>query len=297
MSAYRFDRRQVQRAFARAAASYEENDSLQRRVQLRLLERMDYYQDTPNCVLDLGCGTGRGAAILKRRWPRAQVIALDIALPMLRAARRHAGWMKPFARVCGDALALPLADRSVDVLHSSLCIQWCEAPRELFAEFARVLKPGGFMAVSSLGPDTLHELRQAWAIADDTHANVGHPHVSRFLDMHDLGDAALAAGLRDPVLDADHLVSRYQYPRDLLRELKGLGATNADASRERGLTGKARFARMFDAYEAMRVEGLIPATWEVIELHAWGPPEGQPRRAGGAEIATFPIAGLRRARP
>jgi malonyl-CoA O-methyltransferase len=290
MSVYKFDRRQVQRAFGRAAESYEENDSLQRRVQSRLLERLDYYEGTPTCVLDLGCGTGRGAAILKRRWPRAQVIALDIALPMLRAARRHAGWMKPFSRVCGDALALPLADRSVDVLHSSLCIQWCEAPRELFTEFARVLKSGGFMAVSSLGPDTLHELRQAWAMADNT-----HPHVSRFLDMHDLGDAALAAGLRDPVLDADHLMSRYAHPRDLLRELKGLGATNADAQRERGLTGKARFARMFDAYDSMRVDGVIPATWEVIELHAWGPPEGQPRRAGGEEIATFPVERLRKA--
>jgi malonyl-CoA O-methyltransferase len=289
VSAWRFDRRQVQRAFGRAAATYEENDSLQRRVQSRLIERLDYYEGPPTCVLDLGCGTGRGAAILKRRWPRAQVIALDMALPMLRAARRHAGWMKPFSRVCGDALALPLADRSVDVLHSSLCIQWCESPRELFTEFARVLKPGGFMAVSTLGPDTLHELRQAWAIADDS-----HPHVSRFLDMHDLGDAALAAGLRDPVLDADHLMSRYANPRDLLRELKGLGATNADAHRERGLTGKARFARMFDAYESMRVDGLIPATWEVVELHAWGPPEGQPRRAGREEIATFPVERLRK---
>jgi malonyl-CoA O-methyltransferase len=290
MSAFRFDRRQVQRAFGRAAGSYEDNDGLQRRVQSRLIERLGYYEGAPERVLDLGCGTGRGAAILKRRWPRAQVIALDIALPMLRAARRHAGWMKPFSRVCGDALALPLPDRSVDVLHSSLCIQWCESPRELFSEFARVLKPGGFMAVSTLGPDTLHELRQAWATADNT-----YPHVSRFLDMHDLGDAALAAGLRDPVLDADHLMSRYAHPRDLLRELKGLGATNADAQRERGLTGKARFARMFDAYDSMRVDGVIPATWEVIELHAWGPPEGQPRRAGGEEIATFPVERLRRA--
>lgn len=296
MSAFRFDRRQVQRAFGRAARSYEENDGLQRRVQSRLIERLDYYEGTPECVLDLGCGTGRGAAILKRRWRGAQVIALDLALPMLRVARRHAGWMKPFARVCGDALALPLADRSVDVLHSSLCIQWCETPRELFTEFARVLKPGGFMAVSTLGPDTLHELREAWALADNMHPYIGHPHVSRFLDMHDLGDAALAAGLRDPVLDSDHLISRYAHPRDLLRELKGLGATNADAQRERGLTGKARFARMYESYETMRVNGLIPATWEVIEMHAWGSPEGQPRRAGGEEIATFPIERLRKPR-
>ncbi|MER3546132.1 MAG: malonyl-[acyl-carrier protein] O-methyltransferase BioC [Rhodanobacteraceae bacterium] len=288
MSTYQIDHAQVRRAFARAAASYEQNDALQREVQSRLLERLDYYSDTPHCVLDVGCGTGRGAAILKRRWPHADVIALDIALPMLQLARRHGGWLKPFARVCADALQLPLADRSVDVLHSSLCIQWCENPLPLFAEFARVLKPGGFLALTTFGPDTLHELRQAWATADGA-----HPHVSRFLDMHDLGDAALAAGLHDPVLDVDHLRSCYESPRDLLRELKGLGATNADAQRERGLTGKARFARMLQAYETMRVDGCVPATWEVIEMHAWGAPEGQPRRTGEGEIATFPIERLR----
>ncbi len=291
MSTFQIDHRQVQRAFARAAAVYEQHDALQRNVQRRLLERLDYYEGMPDRVLDVGCGTGRGAALLKRRWRNAQVIALDLALPMLRCARRHAGWLKPFSRVCGDALILPLPDRSVDVLHSSLCIQWCETPRPLFAEFARVLKPDGFLAVSTLGPDTLRELRAAWAAADDA-----HPHVSRFLDMHDLGDAALAAGLRDPVLDADHLSSHYDDPRELLRELKGLGATNADAQRERGLTGKARFSRMLAAYETMRIDGKIPATWEVIEFHAWGARAGQPRRGGGAEIATFPIGRLRGSR-
>ncbi|HJU27283.1 MAG TPA: methyltransferase domain-containing protein, partial [Rhodanobacteraceae bacterium] len=200
-------------------------------------------------------------------------------------------WMKPFVRVCGDALQLPLADRSVDVLHSSLCIQWFEDPLPLFSEFARVLKPHGFLALTTFGPDTLRELRQAWATADDV-----HPHVSRFLDMHDLGDVAIAAGLRDPVLDVDHLQSRYESPRDLLLELKGLGATNADAQRGRGLMGKARFARMLQAYASMRVEDGVPATWEVVEMHAWGAPEGQPRRAGGEEIATFPIERLRGSR-
>lgn len=291
MNTFHLDHLQVRRAFSRAANVYEQHDALQRNVQLRLLERLEYYQGTPQRVLDVGCGTGRGAALLKRRWRNAQVIALDLALPMLRVARRHGGWLKPFSRICADALALPLPDRSVDVLHSSLCIQWCETPQPLFAEFARVLKPEGFLAVSTFGPDTLRELRAAWAVAD-----AAHPHVNRFLDMHDLGDAALAAGLRDPVLDADHLYSRYDDPRELLRELKGLGATNAIAQRERGLTGKARFARMLGAYEAMRHDGKIPATWEVIELHAFGAREGQPRRENGAQIATFPIERLRGSR-
>lgn len=275
MNGFELDPLQVRHAFGRAAPGYERHDALQREVQARLLERLDYYEGTPKLVVDIGSGTGRGAAALRKRWRKARVIAIDIALPMLRAARRHAGLLNPFARVCADARALPLPDQSVDVLHANLCVQWCGPPQPLFEEFARVLKPGGFLAASSLGPDTLKELRGAWAEAD------AHPHVSGFLDIQDLGDAAFAAALREPVLDVDRIITRYRDPRDLLRELKGLGFTNADTRRVRGLTGKARFARMLQAYEKERRDGTIPATWEVIELHAWGAPEWIPRRRRG----------------
>ncbi|MGA9422112.1 MAG: methyltransferase domain-containing protein, partial [Rhodanobacteraceae bacterium] len=216
----------------------------------------------------------------------------DLSVPMLRVAKRRAGWWKRFGRVAGDASALPLPERSVDVLHSSLCIQWCDEPRAPFAEFARVLKPGGLLLLSTFGPDTLHELRAAWAAADDA-----HPHVGRFPDMHDIGDALLAAGLRDPVLDVERLTVTYADVDVLMRELKGIGATNAAIDRERGLTGKARFARMREAYAAMRVDGRIPSTWEVVYAHAFGPPEGQPLRSGaGGEVATFAADRLRGSR-
>ena len=256
---------QVQRAFARAAGSYERHDALQREVEARLFESLDYYTGKPARVLDLGCGTGRGSARLKRRWKQAEVIALDVSLPMLRAARRHAGWLKPLARVAGDALRLPFADHCMDVIYSNLCVQWCDDPRAVFRECARVLQPGGFLVASSLGPDTLRELRAAWAAADAEGA-----HVSRFLDLRDLGDAALAGGLKDPVLDTDRVVHQYPDVRGLLADLKGLGATNADRERARGLTGKARFRTMLDAYETQRRDGRIPATWEIVTLHAFG---------------------------
>jgi malonyl-CoA O-methyltransferase len=291
MTDFRLDQRQVRRAFGRAAASYDAHDVLQREVQALLLERLDFYQNTPTRVLDLGAGTGRGSALLKKKYPQAQVIALDLAVPMLRAARRHSGWLKPFARVAGEATRLPLPDHSIDLLHSNLCIQWCDDLPTLFAECVRVLKPGGFLALSTFGPDTLRELRAAWADSDQL------PHVGRFLDMHDLGDAILAAGLRDPVLDVARYTLTYAEPVDLLHELKGLGATNADATRLRGLTGKARYRRMLDAYESLRADGRIPATWEVVAAHAWGPPRGQPRRVpGGGEIASFSVDQLRGSR-
>ncbi|OZB60595.1 MAG: malonyl-[acyl-carrier protein] O-methyltransferase BioC, partial [Lysobacterales bacterium 13-68-4] len=272
---FHLDRARVRRNFARAARSYEQHDALQQEVQKLLLERLGFYLETPQRVLDVGAGTGRGSALLKERYGKAEVIAVDLAVPMLQAAKKHNRWLKPFQRVCADATALPFPDHSVDVLHSNLCFQWIDDLGALFGECARVLKPGGLLAFSTFGPDTLKELRAAWASADQ------QSHVSRFLDMHDVGDALISAGLRDPVLDVDRFTLTYSSPAMLLKELKGLGATHADTARERHLTGKAHYRRMLEAYEAMRVDGRIPATWEVVTAHAWGPPPGQSRRGAG----------------
>ncbi|OHC51510.1 malonyl-ACP O-methyltransferase BioC [Rhodanobacter soli] len=290
MSDFQLDPKQVRRHFGRAATSYERHDALQREVGDALLERLGFYLETPLRVVDVGAGTGRGTALLKQKYPKAEVIALDLALPMLRAAKQHNSWLKPFMRVCAEATHLPLADHSVDVLYSNLCFQWVDDLPALFGECMRVLKPGGFLAFSSFGPDTLKELRAAWAEADQ------QPHVGRFLDMHDVGDAMLNAGLRDPVLDVFRYTLTYSEPRKLLEELQGLGATNADRARARGLTGKGRYRHMLAAYEAMRVDGRIPASWEVVSAHAWGPPVGQPRRVPGGEIASFSIDSLRGSR-
>jgi malonyl-CoA O-methyltransferase len=291
MSDFHLDKQQVRHNFGRAAASYEKHDVLQQEVQSALLERLDFYTAEPGRIVDVGAGTGRGTALLKKRYAKAEVIAVDLALPMLRAAKQHASWLKPFQRVCAEATALPLADHSVDVLHSNLCFQWIDDLQALFGECVRVLKPGGLLAFSTFGPDTLKELRASWARADQ------QPHVSRFLDMHDVGDAMLAAGLRDPVLDVHRYTLTYSEPRKLLEELQGLGATNADQTRERGLTGKTRYKRMLAAYETLRVDGRIPATWEVVTAHAWGPPPGQGRRgADGGEIASFSVDSLRGSR-
>ena len=278
MTSKQFDPLQVRRAFARAASTYERHDALQREVESRLFDSLDYYEGKPQRVLDVGCGTGRGTALLKKRWRDAEVIALDVSLPMLREARRNRGWLRPLARVCADGQALPFPDRSMDLVYSNLCLQWCDSPRPLLAECARVLKPGGFVVASSLGPDTLAELRGAWAAVDPE-----TPRVGVFLDLHDIGDAALAAGLKDPVLDSDHITLDYPDVRGLLVDLKGLGATNAHRGRARALTGKARFRAMLDAYEARRRGGRIPAPWAVVTLHAWGPPEGFLPRYGGRE--------------
>lgn len=283
-----FDSRQIRRAFGRAAKTYTRHAALQRKIEAQLLERLEYYSGKPTRVLDVGCGPGHGSTGLRKHFKGAHVIALDIALPMLRQVR--CGWRRPLSRVCADARALPLPDTSVDVLFSNLCIQWIEDLPELFAEFRRVLRPGGYLALSTFGTDTLHELRSAWAAADAT------PHVNAFADIAHIGDALLAAGFRDPVLDCERYTLNYKVAADLMRELKSIGATNAAAQRARGLTGKAHFKRALDAYEAFRSDAGLPATYEVICAHAFGPDASQPRRVAGAEIATFSVDRLRGSR-
>lgn len=281
----------VRRAFARAAARYDATAVLQHEVEARLLERVDELGIAPARVLDLGAGTGGGTASLRKRFGAALVVALDQALPMLREAGRRRGWWKPFQRVAGDANALPLREASLDLVFSSLCLQWCPDLPRVFGELRRVLKPGGALLFTTFGPETLHELRGAWAAAD------GAPHVNRFADLPEIGDALLAAGFRDPVVDLDTITVTYRDARTLMRELREIGAGNADAARPRGLTGKARLARVLAAYEAhRRADGTLPATYEVIHARAIAPDPGQPRRQGGAEIAAIPIERLRGSR-
>lgn len=285
-----FDTAQVRRAFGRAASSYDAHATLQDEVRLRLQERLDDAALTPARILDVGSGTGRGTASLRKRYPQAQTIALDLAMPMLHAANKHRTWLRPFARVCGDAEALPVADTSIDLLHSNLCLQWCGTLDAVFDGFRRIMRPKGIVLFSTFGPHTLHELRRAFAEVDAA------PHVSRFLDIHQIGDAMLAAGFRDPVLERDTFTLTYPDLRSLMRELRAIGATNADRERSRTLTGKSRLRRVTDAYESMRENGQLPATYEVVYAQAWAPDAGQPRRSGNQDIASFPIDQLRGSR-
>lgn len=283
-----FDPRHVRRAFSRAASSYDAAAALQREVEKRLLESLDYLEDRqPQVVLDVGSGTGHASAAMKKRWPKAQVIALDLAAPMLHQARKQAGWWKPFARVCADAQALPLLDQSVDVIYSNLCLQWVDDLPAVFAGFRRVLKPGGLLLCSTFGPDTLVELREAFAQADAV------PHVIRFAPIAQFGDALMMSGFRDPVLDRDLFTLTYDDLTALMCELQAIGATNARVDRRHTLTGRGRFAAARAAYEPLRrPDGKLPSSWEVIYAHAWAPDAGAPIREQGRDVASVPVASI-----
>jgi malonyl-CoA O-methyltransferase len=195
---------------------------------------------------------------------------------MLRAAPRERLPWRRLARVAADAAALPLAAGSVDVVFSNLMLQWCDEPLRVFAEIQRVLRPGGLLLFSTFGPDTLGELRAAWAQADDA------AHVSDFPDMQSLGSALMQAGLNEPVMDTELHRLLYTDAYALMRELKRLGATNAARARTRGLIGRARLERMLKAYEQQRTASGLTATFEVIVGVAFA---GERRREGEQVIS------------
>jgi malonyl-CoA O-methyltransferase len=286
--AFRLDRPGIRTSFDRASAHYEAAAVLQARVSDELLGRLELFKFEPRVVLDLGAGTGRGAAELKRRYRRSLVVALDMAPGMLREARRHQHMFRRFERVCADALRLPFADSSVDVVFSSLMLQWCDPLDVAFTEIRRVLKPEGFFAFSTLGPDTLKELRAAWAEAD------GYNHVNQFADMHDVGEALVRAGLMEPVLDVDRMQLTYPDTLTLMRDLKAIGAHNVTAGRARGLTGRARLGRVQAAYETFRRDGRLPATYEVIYGATWGAAGRAGATAMGGEVRISPSTIRRR---
>jgi malonyl-CoA O-methyltransferase len=259
------DARAIRRSFDRAGASYDAAAVLQKEVRENLLGRLALTKLQPKLVLDAGAGTGHAAKALLKRYPGARLIALDGAIGMLQAARGQLGWWRKFDRVCADAAHLPLPDSSVDLIFSNLMLQWCD-PDLVLAEFRRVLAPHGLLALTSFGPDTLKELRAAWQQAD-----AQHEHVMAFIDMHDLGDALARAGFAAPVLDTDLYTLSYQTVRDLMTDLKAIGARNAHPARARGLTGRKQFAVMQSAYETFRTGQRLPATYEVVYANAWAP--------------------------
>jgi malonyl-CoA O-methyltransferase len=284
------DRRAVRAAFDRASATYDAAAVLQTRVREELLSRLDLVRIAPQVVVDLGCGTGLGARALKDRYRSAMVIGLDPAPGMLRETRRRSGWLRPLHRVCGDACQLPFRDGSVSLMFSNLMLQWCDDLDAALAEIRRVLAPEGFLAFSTFGPDTLRELRSAWAAAD------GGTHVSGFRDMHDIGDALTRAGLSEPVLDVERLTMVYPDVAAITRDLKVIGAHNATVARARGLTGKGRWRAMTDAYERQRQAGVLPATYEVVYGAAWGA-RGRPAATARDGEVRIPVHAIGRRKP
>ena len=231
---YSIDKARVRASFDRAANTYDAAAVLQKLVRDEMLSRLDLVKLQPQAILDAGCGTGHGSFGLQKKFKNAQVHSLDIALGMLQKTHVQRPLLHKIlgknSLVCADIEYLPIASASMGLVWSNLALQWCNDLDGAFGEAARVLQPNALFMFSTFGPDTLKELRTA--------TSNGHTHVSRFIDMHDIGDALTRAGFSAPVLDVEHYTLTYDDVKSVMKDLKNIGAHNATQGRARGLQGK-----------------------------------------------------------
>lgn len=256
--------RDIRRRFDRAASRFHDADFVHAQTRDGILARLDPLLLDARSILDLGSATGATGRMLRQRFRRAQVVALDLSHEMLVEARRKKAWLSRSSMVQADAARLPFADGAFDLVVANQLLPWAPDPQPIFVEVARVLKEGGVFAFATLGPDSLREIERAWASVDNA------AHVNRFPDMHDIGDGLVRAGLSDPVLDIDRLAVSYSSPDRLFADLTAAGARNTLADRARGLSGKAAFRAMRDALTAGGTDGNIVLDLELVFGHCWG---------------------------
>jgi malonyl-CoA O-methyltransferase len=254
----------IRRRFERIASRFDEADFVHAATRDGLLARLEPLLIDAKTVLDLGAATGTATRLLAKRFKRSHVISIDLAHTMLHAARTKKAWLSKTSYAQANAWQLPFETGSIDVVFANQLLPWIDNPGPVFAEIARVLRKGGLFAFATLGPDSLQEIRRAWSEVDENH------HVNRFLDMHDLGDGLVNAGLRDPVLDVDRLAVQYESSDALFRDLTTVGARNSLQARTSGLTGKGRFNAMKNALGKTAVEGKITMNLELVFGHCWG---------------------------
>ncbi|MBT8087355.1 MAG: methyltransferase domain-containing protein [Gammaproteobacteria bacterium] len=260
----RLNRRDVQRRFDQAAATFDKADFVHAVTREGIIARLAPLLLDARAVLDLGAATGGATAPLRKRFRRATIVSVDLSHSMLRRCASKRRWWSRAAEVQGDAASLPFADDSFDLVFANLLLPWIDTLAPVLQEVARVLRKGGVFAFATLGPDSFAQLGRAWAEIDSG------LHVNRFPDMHDVGDALLRAGLSEPVLDVDHLSVRYDDPHKLFRDLTAAGARNALEHRNRSLFGKGQFGRMLDALPAAAGDKTVEIDLELVYGHCWG---------------------------
>jgi malonyl-CoA O-methyltransferase len=272
-------------SFNKHAFEYEKAAKIQNEIGRRLFERLDLLKINPKFVLDLGCGTGLFTKLLKKKYPKAHVIGLDLAIEMLSESKKKLGWITKWSLVNGDMTSLPFASGLFDLVFANQVIHWSESLPDVLRELSRVMNTNGCLMFSTLGPDTFKELNKAWSF-DATFA-----HSNLFADMHDVGDALMQQRFIDPVVDMEQLTVQFNSLRQLLQSLRAQGVRNINTKRNQGLTGKKAWLGFEKGYEALLTpEKKYPLSYEVVYGHAW---KGDVGMDAKGTITTIPINSIK----
>ena len=271
MTQHHIDKKRAQASFNKASASYENNAVLQKHVLGEMFLRLKLLKINPSSILDLGCGPGNAGPDLKKFYKPHDLIYLDFAYEMLKKAeeKNRDHFLKAFSSrttqqfICADMEAIPLEENSIDMVWSNLSLQWCNDLDRVFAQIAKILTHNGLFIFSTFGPSTLYELRSSLSSFSE------YSHVNQFIDMHDIGDALIRCGFSDPVLDIDVYTLTYSTFKEIMYDLKHIGARNALQGRAKGLTGKGFLYQLEKLYEIYRANDKLPASYEVVYGHAW----------------------------
>ena len=257
-----FDKSLVEKSFALASSSYNQFTALQRTIGDQLLKQQGELSQINMKAVDIGAGTGYLTKKIIGLASVDEVYALDIATAMLQQTKTNVQALKPLELIAADAENLPLDAESVGAVYSNVAYQWCSQLEQAFAESRRVLQKNGCFALSTFGERTLMELKNAWTAADDA------VHVNSFLDVETIRQYLINVGFIDVSVQSEDIVMYYDSPKQLMLDLKGMGAHNMNAGRNHGLTGISGYKRMLAAYENLRTEQGIPATFQAVYAYA-----------------------------
>lgn len=258
----------IARCFNKAASHYDHHAFIQNEVGRRLLKRLNCISFSPCYILDLGSGTGTLTRELRTLFPNSIIVGLDLAYNMIQQALQS-----PLKRsihdlfyLCADMNSLPFKDQSFDLIFSNFTLQWANDLSAVFAECKRLLSPKGMLFFTTLGPDTLYELRHSFAAVDH------YQHIHPFYDLHDIGDMLLHCAFQDPVVDKENITLCYDNVLSLLKDLKGVGSTNFSSLKSSGCMTPHFLQKIDAAYEQYKNStNHYPATYEIIYGHALSP--------------------------
>ena len=246
-------------AFARRRGDPAAAERLCAETGERLFDHLDPVRLEPRWVVDLAMQCGLEGRLFER-FPDSRILSCGY-LPRLP----ETGPAGRTLAVAASPLALPLAAESADLVASNLGLCWFSDSGPVLREIRRVLRPGGLIAFTTLGPGTLSELRRSWESVDD------RSHIIEFIDMHEIGDAMVKAGFADVVMDAERISVTWPDVPALLHDLRGLGTGNPLPDRPPGLTTPRRLRALVDSYEGRLPSGRVDATVELVHGHGWKP--------------------------